>query len=104
MSSRNRYLTDEEFITAAELNRSLERLRAALLSQENHYEALINERFHLSEQGFNLDYLEVVTLPDMEVPSAVDSGSLLESELAVIVAAKLGSTRLIDNILVNIQR
>jgi pantoate--beta-alanine ligase len=95
MSSRNAYLTPEERKSALVLYRSLARARELFEKGERDSPKLISaakDEF-ASEPGARLDYFEIVD-PDSLAPQArVETRSLLA------VAAILGSTRLIDNIL-----
>lgn len=92
LSSRNRYLDTEQRDNALALSRAL---RAA---QENAGygadSALAAARAELrAAQGVDLDYL-VLTDPDLgDLPSDVPPGT----EARVLIAARVGTTRLIDN-------
>jgi pantoate--beta-alanine ligase len=96
MSSRNIYLTDEERTLAPLLHTVLqgcgERLQkgAALLAVETW------GRTELAIAGFEVDYLAVrhaATLAEIDEP-------LTGKPMRILVAAKLGQTRLIDNLAV----
>ena len=92
LSSRNRYLDADERESAAALNRVL---RAAQDNAQYGAEgALAAARAELrAAQGVDLDYL-VVTDPDLgELPSDVPPGT----EARALIAARVGTTRLIDN-------
>lgn len=92
LSSRNRYLDAEQRESAAALSRVL---RAAQDAAEYGADiALAAARAELrAAQGVDLDYL-VVTDPDLgELPSDVPAGT----EARVLIAARVGTTRLIDN-------
>ncbi|MFC6344356.1 pantoate--beta-alanine ligase, partial [Nocardioides hankookensis] len=91
LSSRNRYLDAEQREAATALSRAL---RAA---QENAAYgvavALDEARTELREHLVDLDYL-VITDPDLgALPSVVPAGT----EARILVAARVGTTRLIDN-------
>jgi pantoate--beta-alanine ligase len=97
MSSRNRYLSEEHRQLAPELYRSLESLRNRIAENPeivDEDELLECASSELTSRGFLVDYLSLVSLPDM-LPIKVPT-----SESAIIVAAKLGHTRLIDNVLI----
>jgi len=93
LSSRNRYLDPEQRIAASVLNRAL---RAAQENASYGVDVALGEaRAELrTEHEVNLDYL-VVTDPDLgELPEAVPPGT----EARILVAARVGTTRLIDNL------
>lgn len=96
MSSRNAYLSAEEKVRAAMLYQSLVRIGEALSSGGAVLQALRQEREALTEAGFNLDYLEIRDAEDLSKP-------YLEAQhAAVLVAARLGKARLIDNLVVRV--
>jgi len=93
LSSRNQYLSASERVQASELYRNLTALRDAVMAGQSPDSAAANARAQLEARGFEVDYVEVRTTA-LDSPAKVGSG---ESLLA-LVAAKLGSTRLIDNL------
>ena len=94
MSSRNAYLSAEEKETAAMLYATLKRIGDTLQSDPQVSTSLKQERERLTAAGFVLDYLEIRDAQDL-------SKSYVEADSAVIlVAAKLGRARLIDNLVV----
>jgi pantoate--beta-alanine ligase len=94
MSSRNVYLTPEERSKAPQLYRTLGTIKSLLeLGGTNpaSVDALLSDgRLSLERYGFAVDYLEVVSLADMKAARRA-------GEAALIVGARLGTTRLIDN-------
>ncbi len=99
MSSRNRYLTDSERSLAPELYRHLQLARQAIIDGERDYASLAREMEKgLKNLGFTPDYFSVV-----EAASLAPAGPE-DRELLVAAAARLGATRLIDNIGVTIVR
>ncbi len=91
LSSRNRYLDPQQRETAASLRRAL--LAGAAAGKGGPALVLNAAREVLqSEPGIRLDYLRLVT-PDFEDAPLAQQGPAL-----LLVAAYLGSTRLIDNI------
>ena len=93
LSSRNRYLDDEQRREAVALSRAL---RAAQVDAERGVDAALGAaRAQLrATHAVDLDYL-VVTGTDLgELPRDVPAGT----EARILVAAKVGSTRLIDNL------
>jgi len=93
MSSRNRYLSVQEREVAPLLYGTLLEIRDKVFSNpENAEDILAAARAFVSQSGFQLDYLDLVN------PDSMQRASLADKELAVVVAAKLGTTRLIDNV------
>lgn len=94
LSSRNGYLSDAEKQTATQIYQTLNHV-AQQVQAGNTDLALIlkHAQDHLAACGFEMDYLEVRT-PDLQ------QATHLEQDLIVLVAAKLGKTRLIDNLLI----
>lgn len=92
LSSRNGYLTAEERPIAPELNKTIQACKEAILSGSTDFadlEARANKR--LEAAGFKPDYFAIR-----------DSSTLAEvteqtKEIAILAAARLGATRLIDN-------
>lgn len=95
LSSRNAYLSADERSRAAELPRALHEAAAALGRGEDADAALSRARARLADAGFGpIDYVELC-----------DAGSLrpvrsLAAPARLLAAARLGATRLIDNIAV----
>lgn len=96
MSSRNAYLNPEQRKQATVLHRTLECLRARIEQGKSKAENLISagKQTMAKEPGVRLDYFEIVD-PDTLDPIADVRGGAL-----IAVAAYLGTTRLIDNLLV----
>ncbi len=98
MSSRNAYLSAEEKETAAMLYATLKRIGDTLRSDSQVSTTLKQEKERLTAAGFVLDYLEIRDARDL-------SKSYVEADSAVIlVAAKLGRARLIDNLVIELKR
>ncbi|MBS4149475.1 pantoate--beta-alanine ligase [Pseudomonadota bacterium DY0742] len=95
LSSRNGYLTTEERTIAPQLYRTLCELRDAIAGGERDYSALVARGLNrLRQAGLRPDYLELRNAVDLQ---PADQHS---REVAILVAAFLGRTRLLDNILV----
>ncbi len=93
-SSRNTYLTAAERAVAPQLFLTLQHVCGMLKSGGDRETAEAEGRRRLQAAGFGpIDYLAVVD-PHTFLPA--DSGNRL-----IVVAAKLGTTRLIDNMLVS---
>ncbi len=95
LSSRNAYLTPQERAIAPELHDTLEKAAAAIRSGTLAVTALAEARAHLEGLGFDVDYVE---LRDADTLAAVTDRQ--SERLRLLVAARLGRTRLIDNIAV----
>ncbi|MCF8483267.1 MAG: pantoate--beta-alanine ligase [Rhodospirillum sp.] len=94
MSSRNAYLSPEERDVAPTLNRTLRRVAADILGGADVSDCLEWGMGELLKGGFSsVDYLE---LRDATTLTPLDEAP--EGEARLLVAAKLGKTRLIDNI------
>jgi pantoate--beta-alanine ligase len=94
MSSRNAYLTPQERKSARVLHRSLMEINNRFDRGERSAANLIAAGRQLlsQESGVRLDYLEIVD------PSTLDPVTQLDKPTLVAVAAFVGNTRLIDNI------
>ena len=93
LSSRNRYLDADQREAAVALSRAL---RAARANAEYGVAVALDEaRAELrASHGIDLDYL-VITDPDLgELPARVPPGT----EARALIAARLGTTRLLDNL------
>jgi len=100
MSSRNAYLNPDERRRALVLHRSLKRVLELANSGERDSHQLIaagREEFN-REPAVRLDYFEIVNPEMLDPVQDVSQGAL------VAVAAYVGSTRLIDNILLPARR
>ncbi len=96
LSSRNGYLSEQERAEAVQLSRSLKALGEAVRSgAKSGLEKLETDAMQaLAARGWKPDYLTVRRRADLLPPS---SDNAAES-LVVLGAAKLGTTRLIDNL------
>ena len=90
LSSRNGYLSEQERKTAPVIYQSLKNAEQALQQGEKLSEVLANIKAALTQAGFVVDYVEART-PELQ---KIDE---FNQEIVLFVAAKLGSTRLIDN-------
>ncbi len=96
MSSRNQYLDSATQQQAAQLQQTLQ-IVAQQLDQGQYdtqkLEAEANQR--LEQAGFQPEYVSIRQADNLR---SVDSDSLSSQQLRILAAARLGSTRLIDNI------
>ena len=95
MSSRNQYLSPAERATAPILQQALQAMRAALDGGATRIQVEAEARTRLDKAGFDVDYV-VVRRPDLGMPGPGPARS--GEPLVALVAARLGRTRLIDNI------
>ena len=93
MSSRNAYLGESERAQAAQLQRELAAVAAAVRAGARDFAALATAaRSDLEQAGWRVDYVEVRDAATLQPPSAAST------RLVVLGAAWLGKTRLIDNL------
>lgn len=94
LSSRNAYLSEQERQVAPQLQQCLQQIRGAVSSGATDYSSLLEKaQQSLTQAGFQVDYLEIRCASCLKKLTADTSGKI------VLVAAKLGRTRLIDNLL-----
>ena len=97
MSSRNRYLSNEERAIAPTLFLTLREAASHLQDGRKDYDEIEKSAMHkLSEAGFNPDYVAIRDSNTLQPPQ-VDGEP---QEVRVFAAARLGRARLIDNIAV----
>jgi len=94
LSSRNRYLTGEDRRRATVLNRALRKIAARYAEGETSVDALeaAGRSILAAEPDVKPDYLAVVDEATFKRPAVATEHS------SAIVAARVGTTRLIDNI------
>jgi len=101
LSSRNSYLSAGERAEAPELQKVLKEVRARVLdlSERNTYSLIEIEKFAedlLTGRGWQPDYIAIRQQSDL-APASNESLQAGEP-LVILTAAKLGNTRLIDNL------
>ncbi|MBS0218172.1 MAG: pantoate--beta-alanine ligase [Proteobacteria bacterium] len=92
LSSRNQYLSAEERAVAPLLHRTLQSMRDRLLAGETRGKVEAAATAELEAAGFRPDYA-VVRTPSLEAPAEGQPGPRV-----ALLAARLGTTRLIDNL------
>ena len=99
LSSRNVYLTPVERREAVRLHGALNLAREAIHAGERRPEPVVEAmRQHLAAgAGMPIDYVEIVD------PTDLRPRSRLEGRCLIALAAFLGATRLIDNLVVDVQ-
>lgn len=97
MSSRNAYLDPQQRQQALALYRSLMRVQTMCDTGERHADKLMaaGKEVIAEEAGLRLDYFEVVNPESLDAVADIGRGAL------VAVAAWVGSTRLIDNLVLH---
>jgi pantoate--beta-alanine ligase len=95
MSSRNRYLSAEERAQAPVLHRAMQALAVRIRNREDLFRAVSEAQAEIVGAGFELDYLEA-----RHAESLAPVASLADGPVRLLLAARLGATRLIDNIAV----
>jgi pantoate--beta-alanine ligase len=97
LSSRNGYLSTSERTEAVQLSLALNTMAAALKAGTRDIAALEQQAMDsLTGRGWKPDYLTVRRRFDLQPPGPDDLTAA--NALVVLAAAKLGSTRLIDNL------
>jgi pantoate--beta-alanine ligase len=93
LSSRNRYLSVAERREAPRLQQALQKVKTDVESGDRNFEAIeFAADALLARHGWHVDYVVVRSRRTLMQPKAN------EKELVVLGAAKLGATRLIDNL------
>ena len=93
LSSRNQYLSEAERAEAPRLYRELSKMAKAIAGGNVNYAELESQATaNLQEAGWQVDYVEVRHAGNLQVAHAGDK------HVVIVAAARLGSTRLIDNI------
>lgn len=97
LSSRNRYLSDAERAEAPALYAALRNVGQRLAAGERDAIALERDAArHLADRGWKVDYIALRRQRDLKRPEATDLQA--GEPVVVLAAAKLGATRLIDNL------
>jgi len=98
LSSRNQYLSAGERSEAVFLYRTLQGMKQAILQGERDFERLQERAVKLlAARGWLPDYVAVRNQSDLQPASPVQ-GNSVQHELVILVAARLGNTRLLDNV------
>jgi pantoate--beta-alanine ligase len=100
LSSRNGYLSSEERAEAVQLIQTLKQIQEKVLQGSIQPESLLKLEqeacAHLAARGWAPDYISIRKRKDLL--SATASDLQADEKLVVLAAAKLGKTRLIDNL------
>jgi pantoate--beta-alanine ligase len=93
LSSRNRFLSPEERAEAPRMHAVLKRVKEQVESGDRNFEAIeFGADAELARHGWRVDYVVVRSRRTLMQPEP------RERELVALGAAKLGNTRLIDNL------
>lgn len=93
LSSRNGYLSASERAKAPMIYQMLQQLKHAIDNGQRDYALLCDAAMvHLQKSGFDPDYIAIKRAIDLQDAKPEDT------HLVLLVAARLGNTRLIDNI------
>ncbi|MDD2880426.1 MAG: pantoate--beta-alanine ligase [Rhodoferax sp.] len=100
LSSRNNYLSPGDRAEAVHLSQALKAMAQALREGAVDISALERQAMtHLTARGWQPDYLVVRRRADLQPPATGDIPELTHNQgLVVLGAARLGATRLIDNL------
>ncbi len=102
MSSRNGYLSDQEKDKAANIYHLMTTIKRQLQTGQIRWNATNRQALceqaqeKLEQLGFKRDYFEIRRRSDLAIPNDDDK------ELVILVAARLGPARLIDNLKVDL--
>jgi len=96
MSSRNGYLTKAQKQQAATLKHTLDEMASTLTHGGNIKEVIATAQQSIAAAGFKNDYLDIRSATTFHPATAIDQ------ELVILVAAYIGKTRLIDNLVVKL--
>ena len=97
LSSRNGYLSQEERGEATALSRALRAIATALREGARDVAAVeAAQKAELDARGWKTDYLTVRRRSDLLSPTADDLAA--KTPLVALAASRLGQTRLIDNL------
>lgn len=93
LSSRNQYLSEAERKQAPQLYRELQAIARAVENGNRDYTALEQQAAaNLKQAGWQVDYVEIRHAGNLQIAHVGDN------KLVVLAAARLGNTRLIDNV------
>jgi pantoate--beta-alanine ligase len=93
LSSRNVYLSEDERRVAPVLHRTMKDVAAKLRAGAELEPLLADGRTRIAEAGFAIDYFEARHAETLAKVASIEDGPI-----RLLVAAKIGRTRLIDNI------
>ncbi|MFG6111017.1 pantoate--beta-alanine ligase [Stenotrophomonas nematodicola] len=92
MSSRNQYLNAEQRLVATRIHQVLLGMREGFIAGKTRSVIEADATASLQAAGFQVDYA-VLRLPDLSEPADANDGTRV-----ALIAARIGTTRLIDNL------
>jgi pantoate--beta-alanine ligase len=96
-SSRNQYLSDDQKKQAALIYQTLQDSAAGISAGETDFEKLEKQAIErLNQAGFDTDYFSICNADTLK------SATTEDKKLVILVTARLGDTRLLDNIEVDL--
>ncbi|MHC4477271.1 MAG: pantoate--beta-alanine ligase [Planctomycetota bacterium] len=100
VSSRNKYLSEQQRKDATVIYKSLERCRALVEGGVRDAEEIVGQMRKVLEEvaGIEVEYVSIVDAETLE------SSARIRGEVLVAVAARIGPARLIDNMLVDVKQ
>ncbi|WP_223066656.1 pantoate--beta-alanine ligase [Paenibacillus caui] len=102
LSSRNVYLSDEQreqaLVLSASLKEARQRIDEGGITTAADLKAFLTDRI-LSKPLAEIDYVDVLTFPGLEALPENAKIQEIEGDIIAALAVKFGSTRLIDNML-----
>ncbi|MBN1972092.1 MAG: pantoate--beta-alanine ligase [Sedimentisphaerales bacterium] len=100
LSSRNKYLSEQEREDAAYIYKSLQKCKEMIDSGGRNTETLINEMRNILQQKKSIK-IEYISIVDEKTLENID---YIQDKALAAVAVRIGSTRLIDNFPIDITR
>ena len=100
MSSRNVYLSEDERKDALALYKTLQKAKKMIDEGERRVSLIISEMITIitKVKSFKLDYIKIVESKSFETVEELKSSN----EYYILIACKIGNTRLIDNELIKV--
>ena len=92
MSSRNKYLSEEDKVNALALSKILFNIKACFKKGITDVKALTEIAYPYLNENHSLEYLEFRDGDDLEEKQVADDNTI------VFIALKIGNVRLIDNV------
>ena len=93
LSSRNRYLSDEERKRALSISKALREIEKIYKQGIKDVQVMMDTAFSIIDKNIEIEYVEFRNFKTFEKVEEVSEGTL------VAIAVKVGKTRLIDNII-----
>jgi pantoate--beta-alanine ligase len=101
MSSRNRYLTESQRSQAIVLSQSLTLAEKMIADEKIHNTEIIRQKICSKIEtapDMKIDYIAIANPKTLDELTTINSNS----DVVILIAARIGTTRLIDNILISV--